>query len=148
MKEGRTNHIMTDNIDIDKLDADTQGKREKLRGQIRAGAYLRQLRQERELSLATLGKQLGVSSAYLSNVEQGVKAMNDYFVRQISGYFQINENNIFDLLGRVPLLAREQLEENEHLQSLLVEIKSNPKLTDEKKQRLISQMYELYKKFQ
>jgi transcriptional regulator with XRE-family HTH domain len=120
----------------------------KLTGQVRAGSYLRQLRTERELSLVSLGEHLGVSAAYLSNVEQGVKSMSDHFVRQIAEFFGIDETIIFSFLGRVPLLAREQLDENWHLQALLVEIKRNKKLTDDKKQKLFNQMYELYKNFQ
>jgi transcriptional regulator with XRE-family HTH domain len=134
-------------VDINRLDADTVGQQEKLQGQIRAGAFLKQLRAERELSLVALGEKLGVSSAYLSNIESGVKSMSDHFVRQIADFFHVDENSIFELLGRVPLLAREQLDEESTLQDLLVEIKRDPKLTDERKQKLFDQMYYLYKNF-
>jgi transcriptional regulator with XRE-family HTH domain len=134
-------------VDIKKLDIEIQEQQRKISGQVRTGSLLRQLRIERELSLTALGEQLGVSSAYLSNIEQGVKAMSDHFTRQIADFYNVDENTLFGLLGRVPLLAREQLDEAGGLQDLLVEIKRNPKLTEEKKQRLFDQMYELYKNF-
>jgi transcriptional regulator with XRE-family HTH domain len=134
-------------IDIEKIDADMHNQQEKLMGQLRAGAYLKQLRTDNDLSLADLGKKLGVSAAYLSNIEQGVKSMSDHFIRQISDYYEIDETCLFELLGRVPLLAREQLDEANSLQDLLVEIKRDKKLTDEKKQKLFDQMYKLYKNF-
>lgn len=134
-------------INIEKIDAETQDHQDKIMGQIRAGAYLKQLRSEKELSLVGLGEQLGVSAAYLSNVESGVKSMSDHFVRQVAEFFEIDENVIFELLGRVPLLAREQLNEDSNLQELLVEIKRDKKLTDERKQKLFDQMYKLYKEF-
>lgn len=128
-------------IDVEK------DQQDKILGQLKAGSYLKQLRQDMELSLADLGRKLGVSAAYLSNIEQGVKTMSDHFVRQIAEYFEIDETVVFDLLGRVPLLAREQLDEASNLQELLVEIKRDRKLTDEKKQILFDQMYKLYKNF-
>lgn len=134
-------------FNIDELDAEIQQQQEKLLGQVRAGAYLKQIRIENEMSLALLGEKLGVSAAYLSNIEQGVKSMSDHFIRQIADFYVIDENNIFELLNRVPLLAREQLIEATSLQELLVEIKRNKKLTEDKKQRLFDQMYSLYKNF-
>lgn len=115
--------------------------------QIRAGAYLKSLRLEQGLSLTALGDKLDVSAAYLSNVESGTKTMSDHFVRQIADLYKLDENVLFDLLGRVPLLAREQLDEDSNLQQLLSEIKRNKKLTEEKKQKLFQQMYNLYKNF-
>lgn len=113
----------------------------------RTGTYLKRLRTNKELSLTTLGEQLGVSAAYLSNVENGNKEMSDYFVRQIADFYKVDETVVFGLLDRVPLLAREQLNEDSNLQSLLVEIKQNKKLNDAEKQKFFQQMYELYKKF-
>jgi transcriptional regulator with XRE-family HTH domain len=136
--------------DLIKNDLNVQAVEEqqaKIMGQVRAGAYLKQLRSERELSLADLGKELGVSSAYLSNIEQGVKSMSDYFAREIAQFFQVDENIIFELLGRVPLLAKEELEDESNLQKLIIEIRQDPKLDDEKKQKLYDQMYKLYKNF-
>lgn len=134
-------------VDIDQLDAQTQGQQEKLQGQIRAGAYLKQLRNDRQLSLSALGEHLGVSSAYLSNIESGVKSMSDYFARQVADFFEIEENILFELLGRVPLLAKEELVGDSNLQKLLTEIRIDPRFDDERKQKLYDQMYRLYKTF-
>lgn len=115
--------------------------------QIKTGLYLRELRLNHDLSLAALGSELGVSAPYLSNVEQGTKNMSDHFVRQIADFYHIDETILFEMLGRVPLLAREQLDESSNLQELLVEIKRDKKLTEENKQKLFDQMYKLYKNF-
>lgn len=132
--------------DID-INLKIQEQHEKILGQVTAGAYIKQLRVESGMSLADLGIKLGVSSAYLSNVEQGVKTMSDYFVRQVADFFYIDENILFDLLKRTPLLAKEELEEESNLQKLLIEIRRDNKLTDERKQKLYDQMYKLYKNF-
>lgn len=134
-------------VDIGRLEAEVQGQQEKIMGQVKTGAYLRQLRNDANLSLSDMGLKLGFSKAYLSNIEQGVKTMSDHFIRQIADFYNIDENIIYDLLGRVPLLAREQLDEDSNLQQLLSEIKRDKKLTDEKKQKLFQQMYRLYKNF-
>jgi transcriptional regulator with XRE-family HTH domain len=114
---------------------------------IKTGAYLKNLRKSKGLSLMVLGEHLGVSAAYLSNVESGDKTMSDYFVRQVADFYKGDESVLFTMLDRVPLLAREQLTEDSNLQSLLVEIKRNKKLTDGDKQKLFQQMLELYKNF-
>lgn len=119
----------------------------KLSKQVTAGTYLRQLRAQADLSLAKLGKELGVSAFYLSEVERGLKAMSDHFIRDISDFYNINESELFNILGRVPLLAREQLYEDNNLQKLLVEIKRNKKFTDEQRQEFFHRVYELYKNF-
>lgn len=126
---------------------DVSEQEKKILGQVKAGFYLKSIRAEHELSLVSLGKELNVSAAYLSGVEQGTKTMSDYFVRIISDFYQIDENIIFELLNRVPLLAREQLEENKDIQELLAEIKKNKKISEDKKQKLFQQMIELYKNF-
>lgn len=134
-------------VDIIGIERGIKEQEAKIIGQVKAGAHLKKLRMEKELSLVSLGKELKVSAAYLSGVEQGVKTMSDYFIRQISNFYNIDETDLFQLLGRIPLLAREQLDEADSLQKLLSEIKSNKKLTDEKKQKLFDQMYSLYKNF-
>lgn len=133
--------------DKDKVNDEINDQQVKIMGQIKAGTHLKQLRLEKKLSLVVLGEKLGVSAAYLSNIEQGVKTMSDHFIRQIADFYSIDETIIFELMNRVPLLAREQLDESNNLQSLLVEIKRNKKLTDEKKQKLFDQMYKLYRDF-
>lgn len=133
--------------DKDKVNDEINDQQVKIMGQIKAGTHLKQLRLEKKLSLVVLGEKLGVSAAYLSNIEQGVKTMSDHFIRQIADFYSIDETIIFELMNRVPLLAREQLDESNNLQSLLVEIKRNKKLTDEKKQKIFDQMYKLYRDF-
>jgi transcriptional regulator with XRE-family HTH domain len=134
-------------MDIGKIEAAVQDQQDKIMGQVKTGAYLRQLRQDADLSLSQLGAQLGVSKSFLSAVEQGVKTMSDHFIRELSNFYDIDENCLYELLGRVPLLAREELDEVSNLQKLLSEIRRDKKLTDEKKQKLYDQMYKLYKNF-
>ena len=131
-----------------RIDVDIgKAQEEKIIGQVKAGTYLKSLRNDRLLSLADLGVCLGVSKTYLSAIEQGVKTMSDHFIREIANFHGIDENIIYELLGRVPLLAREQLDEASNLQQLLSEIKRDKRFDDEKKQKLFQQMYRLYKNF-
>lgn len=133
--------------DIRQLEIDIRNQQEKLIGQAKAGAYLKQLRSDLGLSLADLGTKLNVSAAYLSNIEQGVKTMSDIFIRQISEYYDINEDLIYELLGRPLLSAREELEDSPELQQLLAHIRKNKQLSDDKKEELIHKMRRLYVEF-
>lgn len=133
--------------DTKQIEIEIKNKQEKLVGQVKAGVYLKQLRIDLGLSLADLGKRIDVSAAYLSNIEQGVKSMSDQFIRQIAEFYDINEDFIYELLGRPLLSAREELEDSQELQQLLAHIRKNEELSDDKKEELICKMRKLYVEF-
>ena len=104
---------------------------------------LAKLREEKEQSLAFVGKKIDVSSNYLSEIERGLKSPSDEVLRAIAKYFDIPEHEIFERIGRVPLQAREELEGSEKLQRLLLKVrKSN--FSDEKKNELYGQIERIF----
>jgi len=107
------------------------------------GEYLTKLRTEQEQSLSFVGKKIGVSSNYLSEIERGLKTPSDEVLRELAKYYDIPEHEIFDKIGRVPLQAREELEENEMLQRTLVQIRKK-NLSEDKKQKLYEEVYRIY----
>lgn len=138
---------MVKEVDIGKLDRETKERQEEMERRIRTGAYIKKLRTDKGLSLAQLGKELGCSAPYVSGIESGVRVMSDQFIRGLADYFGMKETVLFDLLARVPLLTKEQIEESDTLKNLFAEIKANKKLSDEDKHTLFNQMVQLYKDF-
>jgi transcriptional regulator with XRE-family HTH domain len=122
-------------------------KMEEARRLVEFGHYLQEMRQEKEESLAVVGEALNVSSNYLSELERGKKMPSDVMIRDIAEYFKVEESILFNKLGKIPLLALEELEENEDLQKTLIEIKRNKKLTEDQKGELYERIHKLYLDF-
>jgi transcriptional regulator with XRE-family HTH domain len=116
-----------------------------LRHRVEVGVYMTNIRTEHGISLANLGKVLNVSANFISELERGIKTPGDKYIRNFSKYFDIDESSLFKKCGRIPLLAREELEENTMLQQMLEEIRKNPQLTDERKKTFYEDVYALCK---
>jgi len=59
---------------------------------------------------------------------------SDRFMGILCKFYDIDEDELFKLWGKVPMLAKDEIENNATLQKTLREISRNTKLTDEKKQ--------------
>jgi len=57
------------------------------------GMMLRQERKEKGLMLATMAKDLGISSPYLSQIETGAKPIKESFVNKVIAYFDLNQSD-------------------------------------------------------
>ncbi len=123
---------------------DFEKEKEQLLKHFEAGRYMKTLRGDR--SLAEVCKSLEVSTNYLSSVERG-QPPSDRFISLAAEFYGIDEDSLFILWGKVPILAKEEIRENESLQRTLSEIRRNSKLTDEQKQNLYDSIYKTYRKF-
>lgn len=57
------------------------------------GMMLRQERKEKGLMLATMARDLGMSSPYLSQIETGAKPIKEAFVNKVIAYFDLNKSD-------------------------------------------------------
>lgn len=124
------------------LAKESQGYREML---IEIGRYINDYRVKRKLSIQQMSVRVGVNPSYLREVERGEKMPDDYFIRNLSEQFGLDENYIFGLLGRTPLVAREELDHHALLQQTLTEIGMSS-FPEQKKQELYEMFYSLTKK--
>ncbi|AHF07085.1 helix-turn-helix domain-containing protein [Desulfitobacterium metallireducens] len=86
------------------------------------GRYISDYRGRRKLSLQHMGARVGVNPSYLRDVERGEKIPDDEFIRNLSENCGLDENYIYDCMGKAPLVAREELEHHSILQETLKEI--------------------------
>lgn len=108
------------------------------------GRYIHDCRVRRKLSLQHLSVRLGVNPSYLREIELGERLPDDEFIRSLSENCELDENYIFNSLGKVPLIAREELERQSLLQEILKEIGMS-KLSEEQKEEIYRQFYLLTK---
>lgn len=119
-------------------------EREQFLRQFDAGNYLRDLRGER--ILGDVGADLGVSGAYLGQVERGIKVPSDLFISKLAKYYKIDEDDLFLRWGKVPILAKEFILGNETLQRTLSQMSRESRFTEEEKQDLYDDIYETFQR--
>jgi transcriptional regulator with XRE-family HTH domain len=115
--------------------------------QANLGEFLLEIRTEKDLSLAQVCKPvgpLGISTNYLSEIERGLKVPSDHIIREVAAVYGIDEAEIFYILDKVPLAAKEELERNKTLQRVLNEV-SKSSLSDEQKTEVYEVMYKYFK---
>ncbi|MCW2278757.1 helix-turn-helix domain-containing protein [Heliophilum fasciatum] len=115
-----------------------------LKKQVEAGAYLAHLRKQKGLTYSQLGEQLGVSASYLSRLEKGGEYPSDHLVRKIANHFEIMESDLFEKLGRSPLIAREVLERHPHLAKAYEQVEKDPDFDDIEKNQFYDEIAQMY----
>jgi transcriptional regulator with XRE-family HTH domain len=120
--------------------------REQFNRQFDTGEYLAELRASKNIRLTAAAREIGITAAYLKEIEKGLKLPSDMLIRTISDYYEIPEDELFRRWGKIPLLAREQFNDMPELQKVLADVRKQ-KLSEDDKQRMLDEITELYKKF-
>jgi transcriptional regulator with XRE-family HTH domain len=115
--------------------------------QFEAGEYLKDLRTERALTLDQLSNKLGISKTYLHEIERGKKVPADALMREIATFFDINEPDLFQRFGKIPLHVTELLEAVPEFQTFLANIEKNKNLTKEDKLDFVGEIEHVYNKY-
>lgn len=121
--------------------------KEQLNLQYDAGQYLRKVREESKVSLSETARALGISKAYLSEIENGLKLPSDLLIRSLAKHYKIDEDDLFNRYGKIPMLAVEQLAEMPGFQNILSKIRRNKNLTEVQKQAISDTVEKIYKDF-
>lgn len=112
---------------------------------VQTGEFLKELRANKGLSLKEACEQLSLSTTYLSELERGLKTPSDLLVRELAQFYGVDENILFDKLGKVPLAVIEELKDNEALKHMILSIRSNRELSDERKYEIYESLYRVYR---
>lgn len=114
--------------------------------QLNTGKYLADIRTSKNIRLTDAAHKIGITPAYLKEIENGSKLPSDLVIRSIAGFYEIPEDNLFQRWGKISLMAREQFEEMKCLQEVLSDMKKQ-KLSENQKQDFLDKVKELYKVF-
>lgn len=111
-----------------------------------AGRYLMDIRTGLNKTITSAAKSIGISTAYLSEIEKGLKVPSDILIRAISEFYNIDEDTLFRKFDKIPLFAREEFKKQGNLQSVLSDI-SRKNIPETHKQRLYDSITKLYREF-
>jgi transcriptional regulator with XRE-family HTH domain len=121
--------------------------------QLRAGEYLASLRTERRLTQKIVASQISVSFQYLSEIEKGNKSPTDLLLHQLAEVFKLDlkaEVELFHRYGKIPLLVKEELEEQPAVQLALAELRmltKSGKITQKQRLDLYDNLGKVYQDF-
>ncbi|MDR3540701.1 MAG: helix-turn-helix transcriptional regulator [Desulfosporosinus sp.] len=129
---------------MDNSGENSNPEREQFIKQFDAGQYLKQLRGDR--SLASICKLIKVTPAHLSEIERG-RMPSDHLISSLAKVYEVDEDDLFRRWGKIPILTKDEILARKSLQRILTDISHNRRLTDEEKDGLYDNMYELYRSF-
>ncbi|GAB6253664.1 hypothetical protein BCSAG_49820 [Bacillus cereus] len=111
------------------------------------GVLLRLKRLEKKYTLETTAKLVGVSINYISRLEKGEDSNpSDEVIVNLAKALDLDEDDLFNSFGRIPLSTRQTLESHPTLSKSISEITSNKELSDEKKAEFLKKTIYWYKK--
>lgn len=114
---------------------------------IEAGIYLFNLRKNINISLANVGKEIGVSANYIKDIEKNNKLPSNRIIRALAEFYRVDENELFIMYDKIPLSTLELLSENQHLAYALARLKTDKNVCDQERNKLISLLIEQCQSF-
>ncbi|PEM08519.1 helix-turn-helix domain-containing protein [Bacillus wiedmannii] len=111
------------------------------------GMILRLKRTEKRLPLIRVADAVGISENHLSHIERDSRTPGDDVIRDLARFYGIDELDLFDLYGKVPLSITEEIGDNEALRNTLYEISNNENLSTKQKSDLYARIKRLYEEF-
>lgn len=97
------------------------------------GAYLREQRENAQLSLRQLAELAGVSNPYLSQIERGLKKPSAEILQQIARALQVSAESLYVRAG----ILDERVQDPQAAADVLSAIAADPVLTDRQRAVLI-----------
>lgn len=109
-----------------------------------AGAYLRELRKEKKLSLFKVSKQIGISGNYLSEIERGKKNPSDFILGLLADFYDIDKNKLFGMYGKFYNEDFEYLKEHPELIKLFTQIVTDKRNSDDDIYDIAKELHNVY----
>lgn len=96
-----------------------------------AGAQLREFRKKNALSVFKVGKAIGVSGSFISQIERGIRAPSDAVLISLASLYEVPRQSLFDLYRRLDNMSLDTLLANPALRKTLTQITTDKTLSPE-----------------
>lgn len=114
---------------------------------VRIGELLRLKRVEKRQSLSEIAEKVGVSINYISEIEKGNKTNpSDDIIVRLAEIFNLDEDDLFDAFNKIPLSARNEIQEYPSLVKALSQLNNDETMSREKKKQFYDKLVYWYKK--
>lgn len=113
----------------------------------KVGEILRSARLEKNFTLEMTSKAVGVSINYISKLEKGENSNpSDEVIVGLAKTLDIDEDFLFKKYGKIPLSAKQMLENHPVLSDMLSHINSDTSLSNDSKEKFLEKAFYWYKK--
>jgi len=103
------------------------------------GEYIREQREQAEVSLRQLARSAGVSNPYLSQIERGLKRPSAEILQQIAQGLRISAETLYVRAGLL------EDRDGQHVPGVAAAVTSDPELTSRQKRALLD-VYEAFRR--
>lgn len=112
-----------------------------------AGAKLRDMRKATGQSVFKVGRAIGVSGSYISQIERGSCAASDAVLVALSDFYGVDKKVLFDLYKRIEDEEVNRLMNNPMFRKVFTQISTNKKLSLEDKNEIARELERLALKY-
>lgn len=112
----------------------TKTMEERLR---KLGNILFDQRMRKDVSTAIVAEEIGVTRQYISQLEKGQKQPSPEKIRLLAEYYSYDEDELFYILGEVPLSITELVKSEIELHHIINDIYKNTNMSDERRKGLL-----------
>lgn len=101
------------------------------------GNILFDQRMRKDVSTAIVAEEIGVTRQYISQLEKGQKQPSPEKIRLLAEYYSYDEDELFYILGEVPLSITELVQSEIELHHIINDIYKNNNMSDERRKGLL-----------
>lgn len=112
-----------------------------------AGAKLRDIRKATGQSVFKVGRAIGVSGSYISQVERGSCAASDAVLVALSDLYGVDKQTLFDLYKRIEDEEANRLMNNPMFRKVFTQVSTDKKLSQEEKNEIAKELERLALKY-
>lgn len=112
-----------------------------------AGQKLKEIRKGTGLSIFKVGRAIGVTGGYISQVERGLCSVSDAVLSSLADLYQVERGTIFDLYRRVENEELNAYLDNPAIRKTFTQITANKKLSEEDKTILLQELQSTIDKY-
>lgn len=112
-----------------------------------AGAKLQEIRKGTGLSIFKVGRAIGVSGGYISQIERGVRPPSDAVLIRLAELYNVEQKELFGLYEKLPDDEVNMIMQMPELRNLFTELTSKKGITDEDRKEMLEEFKVIAKKY-
>lgn len=113
-----------------------------------AGAKLKEYRKQTGLSIFKVGRQIGVSGSYISQVENGKRPASDSMLVAMAELYGVDKKELFALYDKMPNDEISTIMQHPELRQLFLDVTNDKKFNPEKLSKVIEEFRLMAKEYE
>ena len=112
-----------------------------------AGKKLQEYRKQTGLSIFKVGRHIGVSGSYISQVENGKRPASDGMLMAMSDLYGVDKKELFNLYNKMPNNEINTIMQHPELRQLFLDVTNDKKFDSDKLSNIIEEFKRMAKEY-